>query len=1154
MDYDFRSLSTYSFEQFVHSLSLTVLGPGVKPFGPGRDGGRDAVFDGTFELPGQVDPWTGYGVVQAKFLQRSSDTSTEGAWAVAELRTELDAYRKSKTRRVPAYFIFVTNAQMSAYPEAGHNDVAEALLQAFSNEYDLDGFQIWDYEQLRTFLDSNSDLRKTYEYWLNPGDLIRMIADRTGDRDLDLNRLITKALSLELCDNRFARLEQAGDASDDKIPLANVFIDLPVSTGPSTELTDEFSSLVVEELINEGTWQLDPHTRSEWTTPEQDRRGFAVVIGGPGQGKTTAVQYLCQINRAGLLRGVEQALLTPDVVSTIAEIESKLGNMNVELAQARRFPFQIDLNRFAKYLADCSTDKSSVLHYLAEKMSTRLKEALSEPDLRRWCVRGPTLFVFDGLDEVPKSSNRASVISAVNELLLDLRAEAADVMAIATTRPQGYSDEFSPKHYKHMYLRDLRATDAMAYARELTRLKFGDNNERFEVVIKRLERALDQESTARLMRSPLQVTIMAVLVDKVGQPPQQQWSLFSAYYNTIYSRELERDIPAAALLSAHRADIDAIHQHVGLALQMRSERAGGTDARLTADEFQAIVELRLRAEGHDGANLDSLCAEIVAAAGLRLVFLVGIEDERVGFEIRSLQEFMAAEALFRGADDHRHLRLSAIAPISSWRNVFVFAASRCFAEDQHLRDTVLSICNELNTQSLSSWSSDYVRAGSLLALDLLQEGSCRSQPKYLVLLFKIVCELIPTPDLAVHQRIAAVYIDLDLASYLEGADKITIKIANMLENDGDVVALGAFATLLEFAELGSEAARQQLIARSSTRIEVEVAHVLERASPWAMTALVPLYLTRCNPGVLRNTAVYLRSDWGDVYQWPEWVSPALRMATFSYTRAVTKFDPKYSIETVFALKLLSDRDLLPLAELPQDAHAAWAVFRSIGILARDMSNEAFLDVCNSLDSELSGLALNLPWIFANWTSGASGEVLRDRATQLGLGAFLSVESRWRESGLLLEDITHDADYIFASIDGPWLSDRLLAYGGYSDAGPSGSADAATLAISKSTPAGAVPLLSFLATQAHRPYTTDEDQGYLTPDMAQALLRSVDLDWNFYMELPTLAALSLVIDVAAFEIFLEKVDPDFIIPVRIDSARSIAPLLDVLTKVSNPANC
>ena len=65
-------------------------------------------------------------------------------------------------------------------------------------------------------------------------------------------------------------------------------------------------------------------------------------------------------------------------------------------------------------------------------------------------------------------------------------------------------------------------------------------------------------SYARLMRSPLQVTIMATLVDKLGQPPQERWSLFKEYYNVIYNREVEREIPAAAILRERKADIGIV--------------------------------------------------------------------------------------------------------------------------------------------------------------------------------------------------------------------------------------------------------------------------------------------------------------------------------------------------------------------------------------------------------------------------------------------------------------------------------------------------------------------------------------------------------------------------------------------------------------------
>lgn len=90
--------------------------------------------------------------------------------------------------------------------------------------------------------------------------------------------------------------------------------------------------------------------------------------------------------------------------------------------------------------------------------------------------------------------------------------------------------------------------------------------------MERLKKASTEEASARLMRSPLQVTIMTTLVDQIGTPPEDRWRLFHEYYEVIYKRERERPIPAAELLRLHKANIDTIHHQVGFLLQVESEQ------------------------------------------------------------------------------------------------------------------------------------------------------------------------------------------------------------------------------------------------------------------------------------------------------------------------------------------------------------------------------------------------------------------------------------------------------------------------------------------------------------------------------------------------------------------------------------------------------
>ncbi len=144
------------------------------------------------------------------------------------------------------------------------------------------------------------------------------------------------------------------------------------------------------------------------------------------------------------------------------------------------------------------------------------------------------------------------------------------------------------------------------------------------------------------------------------QPPKDRWKLFSEYHRVIYQREVERDIPASAILREYQTDIDSIHHQVGLLLQVQSERSGKTDARLSVEDFTTLVRSRLESEGHEGTECEKLTKKIIDAAANRISFPSWLEQKVVGFEIRSLQEFMAAEALMNGNDDLIRKRLEEI--------------------------------------------------------------------------------------------------------------------------------------------------------------------------------------------------------------------------------------------------------------------------------------------------------------------------------------------------------------------------------------------------------------------------------------------------------------------------------------------------------------
>ena len=753
-DYDLAKLSSRCFEQLLQALAAKVLGPGIRIFGDGPDGGREATFEGKVPYPSVADSWDGYGVLQAKFRQRPRDITNDGQWAVEQLQSEIKKYlNPANKRRKPEYFIYATNVVLTPVQNQGSKDRAVALLETLKKRLPLKDYDIWDYDKIRAFLDDNQEIRRSYAGWITSGDVLYEILQSLDRKTPDLENTLHTFLQKELLADEFVNLEQAGHDVEERISLAHVFVDLPVDDEPHTDATLDVSETseyradaadpnspnkgFIKAMLTVSSERLAPHSVingaiSETPGPPHSSpmRGRFVLIGGPGQGKTTVGQFICQIFRAAIITRRSPTLISPETKHALSLITQHCQQEGVDLTLVPRFPFRIVLNEFASALSSNSLPHiNSVLSYMAHCMQKRTDSTVSVDDLRGWLKHCPCTIIFDGLDEVPSSSNRDQVLAAIREFWVDASNLNADILSIATTRPQGYNDDFSPSHYRHQRLAPLSLELGKHFARRLADVRYGSDEDRREKVLSRLDRSFESESTSRLMRSPLQVTIMTALVDRMGQPPQARWNLFKAYYDVIYQREVERDIPASAILRQYQPDINAIHHRVGFMLQIDSERSGHTDAKFSSQRFRSLVKLRLEEEGHEGESLRGLTQQVLDAAAQRLVFLVGLESDQVGFEIRSLQEFMAAESLMEGSDQNVEQRLLEIAPLPNWRNVFLFAAGKCFSERQHLRDTIHSICATLN-ETADDKAAGHHLVGSGLAMDLLEDGLCRHQPRF----------------------------------------------------------------------------------------------------------------------------------------------------------------------------------------------------------------------------------------------------------------------------------------------------------------------------------------------------------------------------------------------------------------------------------------
>jgi AAA domain, putative AbiEii toxin, Type IV TA system len=583
---------------------------------------------------------------------------------------------------------------------------------------------------------------------------------------IDDLRAIRIWLAEQLVAQEYAKLGQGGHTNT-QVPLRQVFVDLPIAGNASASIQREDRTLFLSNMLAAAPLDLksafkvrsdisaNAHAKPEEDDDEEDadlyereterqyflsRWSATLLIGGPGQGKSTLGQLACQLHRAALIHPVASELtaVQRDLVNSFipaAKGPKSRGEINrLGVPKAPLLPLQVTLPDFAAWAARSAPrqvqDRSpSLLQFLADLPSAKAVGLDAAKLFQLICVL-PSLLVLDGFDEVGATQDRMRIVAAAREFLTALSERSASSQVLATTRPQGYADELSQIGVKlqKVFLAPLTRDEALEYAKKLIQAKISGADQQ-EKALRQINEAAAEPATERLLTTPLQVTILTALVQQLGRAPRERWNLFSRYFAYTFDREIERGTYASALLAEHRSHIERIHARVALLLQVEAERDGGAAARMTKVRLEEVIAEVLAEDEVAKEQRHELIRQIASAAENRLVFLVEPEPGKFGFEIRSLQEFMAAWALTSGRDSEVEARLYQVSKAPMFRNVALFIASRLFSEGSPLRDTLADrICGSLDEDKSDELSSAS-RAGSLLALETLEEGAALSQPK-----------------------------------------------------------------------------------------------------------------------------------------------------------------------------------------------------------------------------------------------------------------------------------------------------------------------------------------------------------------------------------------------------------------------------------------
>jgi hypothetical protein len=528
-----------------------------------------------------------------------------------------------------------------------------------------------------------------------------------------LKSTIKTYLSKSFSADKFAELDQAGEpetGGERRTELQQVFIDLEVK---------------VCERINPRDWSIEKFAQSGSRVSLLDREEFfvegsdkfyaikgllkekvlkVVIIGGPGQGKSTLGQQIAQVYRAKWL----------------GKSYDFADQIKVE-----RIPFRVVLKYFAQWLANkpnSEPNSDSLEAYLAKDMGDMALQPgdISPKDIQEIFQCKECLLILDGLDEVVDPNLQERMLQRIYSFLDWAEDLNVNLKVVTTSRPNIYEDQFDPKSFLHLELLPLSSKQVKKYAEKWVETRNLRKEER-DRIIRTLAECQQDGRISTLLKTPLQVTIILLIIKNGGRPPGEREELFDKYWDTILKREKSKD---KDIIKSDETTLLNLHAYFGYLLHCRASNQN-VQSLLSEEEFKESIFkfLRKRDSQSSQKDINLKVKQFITDAKDRLVLIVSPQPGLFGFELRSFQEFFSAVYLFK--KPKRFENLKSIVCSEHWRYVALFLAGRIVRElgDEEADGIVRSVCREVDKPRDGEVANHYLRPGSGFALEVAADGS-----------------------------------------------------------------------------------------------------------------------------------------------------------------------------------------------------------------------------------------------------------------------------------------------------------------------------------------------------------------------------------------------------------------------------------------------
>jgi len=575
----------------------------------------------------------------------------------------------------PKRFTLVTSAAVD-HDTAKVEEVA-ALQQEYRHDLEI---AVWGAEMVSRLLRQHSVLVAAVfgEAWA--GEYCGQSNLKKGRKEAERRQRISDALAATMAtqyvrDNeiRFRQVELTGPSVD------SLFVDVPASSQPGTaagELLARISHVVHDRASQPE--QADGYAGAAQALLHPDWSSSVVLIGGPGQGKTTLLQYICQFHRARAQGRDEYSPIAAGLNSITSIVRTPVRLDLPQFAEWRRerLAGQRDSGRGGgrRGPSNGQPDQATLLEfYLADLIQRTSGHPFAVRDLYTAAAERPMLIALDGLDEVADAGERQIVADEIREAHARLRGHAADLLILVATRPGAVERPlWRDPQFAALYLHQLTAPLRMQYLDRWTAQSRLTPEEVAELRAT-FTANITEPHVSELAGNPMQLAILLHLMQRRSVLPEKRTELYDRYIDVFFDREAKN--PAIA---QHKHVVIEFHKLLAWRIHTKMER-GDSSGAVSLGELERVLAGHLEPRGLDPATI----ADLFTAVTTRVVCLVqrDLDAHEFQFEVQPLREYFAASYLYdtspsNGPKNTRAACLAELLKRPFWSNVARFYAGR----------------------------------------------------------------------------------------------------------------------------------------------------------------------------------------------------------------------------------------------------------------------------------------------------------------------------------------------------------------------------------------------------------------------------------------------------------------------------------------------